>query len=585
MKRNSTRRRSPQLKTKVKVSHRLRNLSVAGAFALGVFSVAVLYNTLGTSKDSVANNRYNGIETLAEFKYRKQLVIDTSLVPNERLVDFPLMVSLQDNDLRSAANGGKIVSEKGLDIRFTKDDGVTLIDYEIEKYDPVEGSVTAWLRIDTLSKHHASPIYFYFSNRYSSDESSQSAWRKSYKGVWHLKGALSTKTPYANQLASAVGNTNDVYVAAERNSSRYPCLNTPEDVNITGEISVSAWVYLNGNKEQTIITNQHNTGGGYCLTISKAQKLEFSILNESSQMSSIKEEKGGTVLEKNKWYHVAAVYSDSGDSMVTYINGMVDRRMRTYVSMAPSSNPLQIGRDPHKKRYYFDGFVDEVRVANVVLQPEWIQTEFANQVNPGAFVKAGPTETIIQQISMSLLTLDAEPAGSAVELKWLTANEVDNELFTIERSVDGANYEVIGTKPGAGNSHEVLTYRFRDARPNPGVNYYRIKLTNANGNEEYSMITPANVEIDSDRTIRIVQAQPNPFTKNFNVDYLVPGSGKALIKLRNLKGEVLFQEEVEVNGQTNSFSFNDDKGIPAGVYFFSVTKEEEIKTVKLIKRT
>ncbi|HOY48464.1 MAG TPA: hypothetical protein PK281_03630, partial [Flavobacteriales bacterium] len=75
MKKRST-RLVPKVKTKVKLQHRLRYVAVAGAFALGVFSVALLYNTIGTSNQSIANNKFNGVETLAEYKFRKQLSID-----------------------------------------------------------------------------------------------------------------------------------------------------------------------------------------------------------------------------------------------------------------------------------------------------------------------------------------------------------------------------------------------------------------------------------------------------------------------------------------------------------------------------
>lgn len=586
MKKRST-RVSPNVKNTVKLRHRLRYVTVAGAFALGVFAVTLVYNTLGTSKESIANNRINGMETLAEFKFRKQLTIDTALMRATTLTDFPLMISITDEDLRSASHGGKVVSEKGYDIRFTKSDGVSLLDYEIETYNPATGRLVAWVRIDSLNKNIAQPLFLYFSNKFSADESTQNTWNKTYKGVWHLKGALSSKMPFANQLAqqpAPATSPKDVYVAAERNSSRFPCLNTPEDVDITGDITVSAWVYLTDSKEQTILSNQNGYNGGYRLSVNKHQRVEFSVCNENAEAAAIKG-KEGIELAKNTWYHIAAVYSDAGDSMVTYINGQRDQSLKTYLNMAGSTEALQIGREPSRKIYYFGGLLDEVHVSNIARTQQWIASEYRNQHTPQEFVKAGVTESIIQQISMSLLTLDAEVQGQTVELKWLTANEVDNQQFTIERSVDGITYEIIGTKPGAGNSIEVLSYRFRDEKPKTGNNYYRIKLTDSKGNDEYSMITPAQVEAPGEGSIRVASAQPNPFVKDFQVEYVVPNNGSAKVKLTSIQGELVMEEDVACEKEKpQHFFFKDEKGIRPGVYFLTIAQEEETKTVKLIKR-
>ena len=587
MKRKYT-RLAPKLKTKVSVQNRLRYVAVAGAFALGVFTVSLLYNTLGDSEKSIANNRVNGMETLAEFKFRKMLSIDAAaIVGDEILVDFPVMVSLKDEDLKSASNGGKVISDKGADIRFTKADGVTLLDYEIENYNPATGEMVAWVRMDSLSKKQTHSIFLYFNNKYSLDETTHSTWNKTYKGVWHLKGALSSKIPFATQFAQAPGalSNKDVYVAAEKNSSQFPCLNTPEDVDITGEITVSAWINLSSNKEVTIISNQNGFNGGYRLAVNKKHKLEFEVRDQNSTPAGIVGEEGGVELQKDLWYHVAAVYSDGGDSMVTYVNGMRDRSIKTELSMAGSTEPLQIGRELSRKIYYFGGQIDEVRISNMVRTPNWIGTEYACSKPPYTFIKASKTEAIQQQISMSLLTFDAEVKRNTVELKWLTAMEIDNELFTIERSTNGNTFEAVGTKPGAGNSNDLLTYKWIDNKPAIGTNYYRVKLTNSTGNEEYSMITPVNVESAGDAAINISAAQPNPFIKDFSVEYTVPKDGSAKIKLMSVQGDVLFEEQVKCEKtKTQQFFYKDEKGMKPGVYFLAVAQDDEKKMVKLIKR-
>ena len=92
MKKHSTRLSH---KVKTKTSIRYRFVAVTGALAVGVFSLALIYDMLGTAEVSVANNRVNGIETLAEFKFRKESQFDQSqLSANASLIIFAFVKSL-----------------------------------------------------------------------------------------------------------------------------------------------------------------------------------------------------------------------------------------------------------------------------------------------------------------------------------------------------------------------------------------------------------------------------------------------------------------------------------------------------------
>jgi hypothetical protein len=564
-------------------------VAAAGAFALGIFSVALIYNTLGTSEKSIANNRYNGMETLAEFQFRKTVLINETALPEENLADFPLMISIKDDDLRSIKHGGKVISDQGYDIRFTKSDGVSLLDYEIESYNPESGNLVCWVRIDSLSKGINNQLFLYFNNKFAANESSSATWNKTYRGVWHLKGALSSKIPHANQVAHVEKRKSDdekeVYVASEKNSSQFVCLNTPEDVDIAGDITVSAWVYLTaGKKEQSIVNKLSNYNGGYRLFVNKKNRLAFEIRNANSQVAQISQEIG-IELETNKWIHVAAKFSEGSDEISTFVNGVMDATAKAGISLEGSTEPLQIGRDPQRKQFYFAGLVDEVRISNKALTNNWIAAEYANQSVGSNFVTFSATEPIQQQISMSLLTFDAEVAGNAVALKWLTATEIENELFTVERSKNGLEFAQIGTLPGAGNSNELLTYNYKDKNLEPGTFYYRVKMTNAAGGNEYSMITPINIEAEEEANIRLMSPQPNPFKEDFSVEYIAPKEGEVKVKLQSLQGEVILEETYPaVKASLQKFYYKDENKLRPGVYFLSVSQDDEKKMVKLVKR-
>ncbi len=85
-----------------------------------------------------------------------------------------------------------------------------------------------------------------------------------------------------------------------------------------------------------------------------------------------------------------------------------------------------------------------------------------------------------------------------VQCNWTTTSEINNDHFTIQRTVDGIHYEDLGKIAGAGNSNSYRNYVFYDDAPLYGVSYYRLKQTDFNGQSEIFNLVP--VEIGSTAT-------------------------------------------------------------------------------------
>ncbi len=72
-------------------------------------------------------------------------------------------------------------------------------------------------------------------------------------------------------------------------------------------------------------------------------------------------------------------------------------------------------------------------------------------------------------------------------LSWATATEINNDYFTIEKSLDGENYFEIATIPSdakKGNSTETLSYEYIYLNNTPA--YYKLKQTDFDGKFSYS---------------------------------------------------------------------------------------------------
>jgi hypothetical protein len=109
--------------------------------------------------------------------------------------------------------------------------------------------------------------------------------------------------------------------------------------------------------------------------------------------------------------------------------------------------------------------------------------------------------------------------GDVNELEWVTATELNNELFVIERSADAINFVELGTVDGNGTTNYEITYNFTDFTPIQGVNYYRLKQIDFDGTFEYSSIIAVEVEGGVTKT-SIVKLHPNPANELINMQLI-----------------------------------------------------------------
>ncbi len=135
-------------------------------------------------------------------------------------------------------------------------------------------------------------------------------------------------------------------------------------LNITGPITVEAWIKLNSTTGDQAISSRYGTAqtdGGWQLIVTGG-KLAFATLKNgySGNGDWIT---GTTTLSTGTWYHVAGVYN--GSQLRVYVNGVLDGSKNSTFAPASGTQPHQIGGfQLNGTLYYpFNGLIDEVRVS------------------------------------------------------------------------------------------------------------------------------------------------------------------------------------------------------------------------------
>jgi len=146
--------------------------------------------------------------------------------------------------------------------------------------------------------------------------------------------------------------------------------------------------------------------------------------------------------------------------------------------------------------------------------------------------------------------------SEVVQLNWVTASELNNSGFEIQRSSDAKEWQRITFVEGAGNSNEILKYTFVDNKPNM-VNYYRLKQIDFDGAFEYSQMLYA--ELASNNNISIY---PNPTNNTLNISGFDRSEIKT-IALYNNMGKLI--RKISVNTTKIDVS-----GLSSGYYFIQL---------------
>jgi hypothetical protein len=84
-------------------------------------------------------------------------------------------------------------------------------------------------------------------------------------------------------------------------------------------------------------------------------------------------------------------------------------------------------------------------------------------------------------LPIELLSFGAELNGDDVDVNWSVASQVNNDYYSILRSVNGYDWTEIGTVRGAGTANEQIDYKFIDEDPCIGLSYYKLKQTDFDG--------------------------------------------------------------------------------------------------------
>ena len=238
------------------------------------------------------------------------------------------------------------------------------------------------------------------------------------------------------------------------------------------------------------------------------------------------------------------VYKLSAPMPTTPVGSLTVKRIIDPATATPSGNMIAgIAFNPSGQIFMATKFDDRLyRLENnltTTLMGTFNVTDVGNDLTSCAF----PLSVLpVKWLSYSATLVN----NSRVRLDWEVA-EQGNSGYSVEYSSDGVQWKEISFIQSVNEQSETQRYTYYHDNPNPGKNYYRIKMSEASKNESFSETRVITVKALS----HSISIWPNPAADFIRVSAKTE-NGNHLVKARlfDLAGKMEFEKQLQAGETT-----------------------------------
>ena len=330
-----------------------------------------------------------------DWQYRKQISVDTTpqgAAINESLGRTALLVRLHTGNFTFDG-----VKEDGADLRFVAADDKTVLNHQIESFDPLMGMALIWVDVPKVEGGQRQDIWMYYGNqKAAASGNGQLTFDPNYTALYHFDGASGTPardtTAYGNTAQSATGAAIDGVIGRALQFNGQPLL-LPASPSLQqvagGAFTFSAWLRQDqAPGEQVLLARRE---GANRLLVGVNQGVPF--IDIDGQRSAATQ-----ALSPGQWQHLAL--SAEGAKVTLYLNGREAASLA--VALPAFNSATAIGADlpvvvavenPDSSVYQgFVGAIDELRLSKVARPAALLLADATSQGAESKLVAYGVDE-------------------------------------------------------------------------------------------------------------------------------------------------------------------------------------------------
>lgn len=178
-------------------------------------------------------------------------------------------------------------------------------------------------------------------------------------------------------------------------------------------------------------------------------------------------------------------------------------------------------------------------------------------------------------LPVTLINFESTCRDKKNTITWITATEVNNDYFILEKSYDAVTFFELVEIQGAGNSNVINNYSVTDPNSFSGSTYYRLKQVDFDGATTYHKIITTNCNVND---FEVNQVIFNSNSLNFNI--ITDTDEELIIYLYDYSGRLVSYDNKKIKKGNNSIQF-DNLQISSGIYMLSIIGKYNVHSIKL----
>lgn len=198
--------------------------------------------------------------------------------------------------------------------------------------------------------------------------------------------------------------------------------------------------------------------------------------------------------------------------------------------------------------------------------------EFMVTSQPGS--KAANRFHLIFELSrpdpVMITRLNAETIREGIQVNWTVNNESNVTRYVVEHSSNRTDFSDIGTVTALG-TQQAAGYHHLHTLPVQGINYYRLRIYDSEGDFTYSETVSA---LWNEKTQPMIVVYPNPVTgEEFKVTFTNIPTGKYGLMLVTADGREVHREQITHTEADQVYSIRPRRTLASGSYYLIITGE------------
>ena len=192
------------------------------------------------------------------------------------------------------------------------------------------------------------------------------------------------------------------------------------------------------------------------------------------------------------------------------------------------------------------------------------------------------TNTIVKPLPVVINYFTGHRQGSNHLLNWkVTCTTSPRAMMTLQRSSDSRNFnDIYSITADAVRCNQPFNYT--DTDPLKGMNYYRLKMIDADGKISYSSIVAL---LNAIKGFEIISIAPNPVVgDNFKLNVASAQAGKMDISIFDMQGRLVNRQSISLIAGFNSMPVNVGN-LSAGTYTIKGSmNDDQSKVIRFVKQ-